>query len=248
MQRLLGKTALITGGNTGIGRAVALAYADEGANVAVNWITNEPAAQSLVQAIESRGRRALAVRADVTNEGDVSAMWESAIAALGAIDILVGNAGIQRPQAITEMSVEDWDRMLAVHLRGAFLCTRAAALHMIPRGSGRIIFSCSQLGYIGRSRYSAYSAAKAGLIVFMRSAAKELAAHGILVNGVSPGLVDTGFDPLAQAAMQAHAASLPLQRLGTPEDMTSAYVFLASDEARYYCGQLLHPNGGEIMP
>lgn len=248
MQRLLGKTALITGANTGIGRAIALAYADEGADVAVNWIAHESEAQSLVKAIESRGRRALAVRADVTQESEVRAMWQGAITAFGSIDILVSNAGIQRPQAIMEMSVTDWDRMLAVHLRGAFLCTRAAAQHMIPRGSGRIIFTCSQLGYVGRERYSAYSTAKAGLIVFMRSAAKEFAPHGILVNGVSPGLVDTGFDPLSEAVKQAHAASLPLKRLGTPEDVTSGYLFLASEEARYYCGQLLHPNGGEIMP
>jgi len=128
------------------------------------------------------------------------------------------------------------------------LVSREAAKHMIPRRTGRMIFTCSQLGYIGRERYSAYSAAKAGLIVFMRSLAKELAPHGILVNGVSPGLVDTGFDPLPEELKHAHAAGLPLGRLGTPEDMTSGYVFLASDEASYYCGQLLHPNGGEIMP
>jgi 3-oxoacyl-[acyl-carrier protein] reductase len=170
------------------------------------------------------------------------------ISSLGKLDILVSNAGIQRPQPITEMSVEDWDRMMAVHLRGAFLVSREAAKHMIRRRSGRMIFTCSQLGYIGRERYSAYSAAKAGLIVFMRSLARELAPHGILVNGVSPGLVDTGFDPLPDEVKLAHAAGLPLKRLGTPQDMTSGYVFLASDEASYYCGQVLHPNGGEIMP
>lgn len=246
--RLAGKTALITGGNTGIGRAVALAYADEGADVAVNWIDREAQALRLVAEIEASGRKALAVRADVTAEDEVSAMMERVVAAFGRLDILVGNAGIQRPQALTEMSVEDWDRMLAVHLRGAFLCAREAAKHMIARGDGRMIFTCSQLGYIGRERYSAYSTAKAGLIVFMRSIAKELAPHGILVNGVSPGLIDTGFDPLSEEAKHAHAASLPLKRLGEPEDIVSAYVFLASDEARYYCGQLLHPNGGEIMP
>ncbi len=239
---------MITGGNTGIGRAIALAYAEEGADVAVAWIDREAEATSLVKEILSLGRRALAVRADVTVEADVVALFQKTVAAFGRLDILVSNAGIQRPQAITDMSVGDWDRMMAVHLRGAFLCGREASRHMIPRGSGWMIFTCSQLGYIGRERYTAYSAAKAGLIVFMRSLAKELAPHGILVNGVSPGLVDTGFDPLSEEVKRAHAASLPLKRLGTPEDMTSAYVFLASDEARYYCGQLLHPNGGEIMP
>ena len=248
MQRLAGKTALITGGNTGIGRAVARAYAAEGADIAVNWIDRETEALSLVAEIEALGNQALAVRADVTAEAQVSAMIGRVVETFGRLDILVGNAGIQRPQLLTDMSVDDWDRMLAVHLRGAFLCAREAAKHMIARGQGRIIFTCSQLGYIGRERYSAYSTAKAGLIVFMRSIAKELAPHGILVNGVSPGLIDTGFDPLAADAKRAHAASLPLKRLGEPEDIVSAYVFLASEEARYYCGQLLHPNGGEIMP
>lgn len=246
--RLAGRTALVTGGNTGIGRAIALAYAREGADVALTWIEREPEAQSLVREIEALGQRARAIRCDVTQEADVAACVAQTVASLGALDILVSNAGIQRPQAITEMSVADWDRMMAVHLRGAFLVSREAARHMIPRKCGWMIFTCSQLGYIGRERYTAYSAAKAGLIVFMRSLAKELAPHGILVNGVSPGLVDTGFDPLPEEVKQAHAQSLPLKRLGTPEDMTSGYVFLASDEARYYCGQLLHPNGGEIMP
>lgn len=246
--RLAGRSALITGGNTGIGRAIAQAYASEGADVAVAWVDREPDARSLVRGIEAIGRKAMAIRADVTVEADVMRLVQETVSAFGKLDILVSNAGIQRPQAITEMSVEDWDRMLTVHLRGAFLCSREAAKHMIARRSGRMIFTCSQLGYIGRERYTAYSTAKAGLIVFMRSLAKELAPHGILVNGVSPGLVDTGFDPLSEEVKRAHAASLPLKRLGTPEDMTSAYVFLASDEARYYCGQLMHPNGGEIMP
>jgi 3-oxoacyl-[acyl-carrier protein] reductase len=248
MQRLKGKTALVTGGNTGIGRAVALAYAAEGANVAIAWIDREREAIDLVAEITALGRRAFALRCDVTREADVIAMFKQFDADLGRLDIVVSNAGIQRPQAITDMTVDDWDRMMSVHLRGAFLVSREAARRMIPNRCGWMIFTCSQLGYIGRERYTAYSAAKAGLIVFMRSLAKELAPHGILVNGVSPGLVDTGFDPLSEDVKRAHAESLPLKRLGTPEDMTSGYVFLASDEARYYCGQLLHPNGGEIMP
>lgn len=248
MNRLAGRTALVTGGNTGIGRAIAKAYAAEGADVAIAWIDREADANSLVAEIKAGGRKAVAIRTDVTNEADVVALVQQTVGALGKLDILVSNAGIQRPQAITEMSVADWDRMMAVHLRGAFLCSREVAKHMIPRRTGHMIFTCSQLGYIGRERYTAYSAAKAGLIVFMRSLAKEMAPHGILVNGVSPGLVDTGFDPLSEDVKRAHAASLPLKRLGAPEDMTTGYVFLASDEARYYCGQLLHPNGGEIMP
>ena len=248
MTRLAGKVALVTGGNTGIGRAVCLAFAEEGADVAVAWLEREPEAESLAGAIRAKGRRCHLVKTDVTREHDVQAMTSGVLAALGRLDVLVNNAGIQRPQPLTEMTVEEWDRMMAVHLRGAFLCSREAARHMIARRAGRIINLCSQLGYIGRERYTAYSTAKGGMIAFTRALAKELAPHGILVNGVAPGLVDTGFDPLPEEVKAAHAASLPLKRLGTPEDMTSAFVFLASEEGRYYCGQLLHPNGGEIMP
>ena len=248
MQRLQGKTTLITGGNTGIGRAVALAYAREGADVAVCYVDREAEAQSLEREVTALGCKALAIRADVSSEADVVALLGKITSAWGKLDILVNNAGIQRPQALLDMSVADWDRMLAVHLRGAFLCSREAARGMIKQGSGRIINLCSQLGYIGRENYTAYSTAKGGMIAFTRALARELAPHGILVNGVAPGLVNTGFDPLSDDSLRAHAASLPLKRLGTPEDMTSAFVFLAGDEGRYYCGQLMHPNGGEIMP
>ena len=183
---------------TGIGRAVALAGADEGADVAACWIDREPEARDLTSAIQERGRLGLAVRADVTQEADVVALVDRVERELGPLDVLVNNAGVQRPQGITEMSVADWDRMMNVHLRGAFLCSREAAKRMMPRRRGWIINLCSQLGYIGRERYTAYSAAKGGMIAFTRALAKELAPHGILVNGVAPGLVDTGFDPLPE--------------------------------------------------
>ena len=248
MTRLAGKTALITGGNTGIGRAVALAYADEGADVAVGWIAREAEAKTLVAEIERRGRRGVAIRANVTVEADVKAMVRTARETLGRVDVLVSNAGIQKAQSIGETTVEDWDRMLAVHLRGAFLCCREVAPVMAAQGGGRIILVTSQLAYIGRPRYTAYSAAKAGLLTFMRALAQELAPQGILVNSVAPGLVDTGFDPLPEEAKRAHAAGLPLRRLANPADLVGAFVFLASEESRYFCGQTLHPNGGEIMP
>jgi 3-oxoacyl-[acyl-carrier protein] reductase len=248
MGRLEGDVAIITGGNTGIGRAVAMAYADEGADVAVAWVAREPEARSLVREIEQRGRRALAIRADVTDETDVRAMVGQVRDAFGRIDILVSNAGIQQARAITDLPVEDWDRMIAVHLRGAFLCCREVAPVMIAQKSGRIIVVISQLAYIGRPRYTAYSAAKGGLLSFARALAQELAPHGILVNAVAPGLIDTGFDPLSDEAKSAHAASLPLGRLGTPADLVGAFLFLATDESRYFCGQTLHVNGGEIMP
>ena len=248
MTRLLGKVALVTGGNTGIGRAVALGYADEGADVAIAWIARPGEAESLVSEIEKKGRRAVAVRTDVTSEADVKALVSSVRRTFGRIDVLVNNAGIQKSQPITETTVDDWERMMAVHLRGAFLCCREVAPVMMAQKSGRIIILTSQLAYIGRPRYTAYSAAKGGLLTFTRALAQELAPHGVLVNSIAPGLIDTGFDPLPDDVKRAHAASLPLKRLGMPDDLVGAFVFLASDESRYFCGQTLHPNGGEIMP
>jgi 3-oxoacyl-[acyl-carrier protein] reductase len=202
----------------------------------------------LTEAVQRRGRRALLIRTDVTVEADVQAMVARVRETFGRIDVLVSNAGVQKAQPIAETTVEDWDRMVAVHMRGAFLCCREVAPVMMAQGGGRIIIVTSQLAYIGRPRYTAYSAAKGGLLTFMRALAQELAPHNILVNSVAPGLVDTGFDPLSEEAKRAHAASLPLARLGVPADLTGAFVFLASDESRYFCGQTLHPNGGEIMP
>lgn len=245
---LTNKTALVTGGNTGIGRAVCLAFARAGADVVIAWHADSAAADSLEGEISALGRHALCIECDVTNEGSVNALWDTAISAFANIDILVNNAGVQQTSPIVDMAVEDFDQMLAVHLRGAFLNSKRAARHMSARGNGRIINVCSQLGYIGRGGYVGYSSAKGGLIAFTRALARELAPQGVLVNGVSPGLVDTGFDPLSEQAKTDHAQSLPLGRLGTPDDMTSAFVFLAGPTGNYYCGQLLHPNGGEIMP
>ena len=215
---------------------------------ACSWVAKPEETRTIVRGLEEKGAAVLPVEMDVTDEAAVVQAVQATVSKFGRIDVLVNNAGIQKAQPIVEMSVEDWDRMMEVHLRGAFLCSRECARHMIPRRSGRIINLCSQLGYIGRTNYTAYSAAKGGMIAFTRALARELAPHGILVNGVSPGLVDTGFDPLSQEEKEGHAESLPLQRLGTLEDMTPAFVFLAGEESRYYCGQLLHPNGGEIMP
>ena len=246
--RLKGKTAVITGGNTGIGKAICKAFAKEGSNVIIGWHEHEAEALNLVDEITAESILAKAIPVDVTDETSVENFIRNAIELFEGIDILINNAGIQKAQPITETSLEDWEAMMNVHLRGAFLCSRAVTPHMTDRGLGSIINVCSQLGYIGRENYTAYSAAKGGLIAFTRALAKELAPQGIRVNGVSPGLVDTGFDPLSEGVKREHASRLPLARLGTPEDMTSAFIFLASEEGAYYCGQLFHPNGGEIMP
>jgi 3-oxoacyl-[acyl-carrier protein] reductase len=245
--RLLDKVALVTGGNTGIGRGVALAFADEGADLAIAYHGHLDEAQSAAREVESRGRRCLLVHVDVTREAEVQAMVAAVRDRFGRLDIFVNNAGVQKPQAITEMTLDDWEHMMDVHLRGAFLCCRAVAPLMIAQGSGRIIIVTSQLGYIGRARYTAYCTAKGGLLTFTRSLARELAPHGILVNSVAPGLIDDGFDPLPDEAKRAYAASVPLKRLGTNDDLVGAFILLASEEGRFFCGQTLHPDGGETM-
>ncbi len=247
MGRLNDKTALITGGNTGIGRSIALAYAREGADIAIAWIDHEGEASALVGEINALGRGAHAIRCDITDEAQVEQLLLDAVGRLGRLDILVNNAGVQLARPLLQMRAADWDRVLNVNLRGAFLCAREAARHMIPRQSGRIINTCSQLGTLGREEYTAYSASKGGLITLTRALARELAPHGILVNGVGPGLIDTGFDPIAPERKATIAAGVPLKRLGTVDDVTPAYVFLASDEARFFCGQVIHPNGGQVM-
>jgi 3-oxoacyl-[acyl-carrier protein] reductase len=247
MKRLADKVTLITGGATGIGRGVARAFAAEGADVAVAYHGHLAEAQALAREIEALGRRSLPVHVEVTDEASVQAMVAAVRDRFGRLDVFVNNAGVQKPQAITEMAVADWEHMMAVHLRGAFLCARAVAPLMIAQGGGRIIITTSQLGYVGRARYTAYSTAKGGLLAFTRALARELAPHGVLVNSVAPGLIDDGFDPLPDEAKRAHAASLPLGRLGTVEDVVGSYVFLASEEGRYFCGQTLHPDGGETM-
>jgi 3-oxoacyl-[acyl-carrier protein] reductase len=248
VNRLLDKVALVTGGNTGIGRGVALAFAAEGADVAVAYHGHPAEAEAVAREVEARGRGCLPVHVDVTREDEVRAMVDAVRGRFGRIDIYVNNAGVQKPQPLAGTAAGDWDHMMAVHLRGAFLCCRAVAPVMAAGGGGRIIVVTSQLGYIGRAGYTAYSAAKGGLLAFTRALARELAPQGILVNSVSPGLIDDGFDPLPDEAKRAHAAALPLGRLGAVEDVVGAFVFLASDDGRYFCGQTLHPNGGEIMP
>jgi 3-oxoacyl-[acyl-carrier protein] reductase len=247
MKRLLDKVTLITGGATGIGRGIARAFADEGADVAVAYHGHLAEAQALAREIESLGRRCLPLHVEVTDEASVQAMVAAVRERFGRLNVFVNNAGVQRPQAITDMTVADWEHMMAVHLRGAFLCAGAVAPVMIAQGGGRIIITTSQLGYVGRGRYTAYSTAKGGLLAFTRALARELAPHGVLVNSVAPGLIDNGFDPLPDEVKRAHAASLPLGRLGTVEDVVGSYVFLASEEGRYFCGQTLHPDGGETM-
>ena len=248
MGKLDGKVALVTGGARGIGRAIALAFAREGASVGINDLRLDDALESVVATIEQSGGRAWALPADVADQAAVQAMVERLRLQAGTVDILVNNAGIADTGPLAEMSVETWDRMIAVHLRGTFLCTRAVLPQMLERGSGKIINMGSQLGQIGREGWTHYAAAKGGIIAFTKALAREVGPAGIHVNCIAPGPISTGLvkngDPAVDDRMRA---SLPLRRFGSVDDVAPTAVFLASHESDYYAGQTLGPNGGDVM-
>lgn len=226
------------------------AYAREGAAVAIGYVAKEEEATALVAEIQAGGGRALAVRCDVSDEPQVQAMVERVIATFGQLDILVNMAGIWTTNTIAEMSVAEWDRMIAVHLRGHFLCAHYVLPHMLQRGYGKIINTASQLGQIGREKAVHYSAAKAGIIGFTKALAREVGPLGVYVNAIAPGPIQTDLVPQtpdSAANRQRLLDSLPLRRLGTVEDVAPTAVFLASDLSNYYAGQTLGPNGGDVM-
>ena len=248
MNVLTDRVALVTGASRGIGRAIALAFAAEGADVAVNYRREAAAAEEVVREIAARGRRGLALQADVAQEEDVRRMVEQTLAEFGRIDILVNNAGFVTLAPIETMEVAMWDEMLATHLRGTFLMTRMVLPGMLECGQGRIINVSSQLGQIGREWFTDYAAAKAGIIGFTRSLAREVSSRGVLVNCIAPGPINTGIVPHTPGAPQRdHISALPLPRVGEPDEVAPAAVFLASAAASYFTGQTLGPNGGEVM-
>jgi 3-oxoacyl-[acyl-carrier protein] reductase len=247
MGKLDGRVALVTGGARGIGRAIALAFAAEGADVAVNDLRLDEALESVVAAIKNQGRRAWALPADVADEHAVQAMVDHLLAEAGRVDILVNNAGIANTAPLVAISAETWDRMIAVHLRGAFLCTRAVLPQMLERGSGKIINLGSQLGQIGREGWTHYAAAKGGIIAFTKALAREVSPAGVQVNCIAPGPISTGLVKSDPAADERLKAALPSRRFGTVEDVAPTAVFLASADADYYVGQTLGPNGGDVM-
>lgn len=248
MGLLEGRKALVTGASRGIGRAVALAFADEGADVAVNYRNRAEEAADVVRHIQNLGRDALAFQADVSNEEAVRAMVDQVTEALGHIDILVNNAGFVTLAPVENMDVAMWDEMIATHLRGTFLVTRMVLPGMLERRSGRIINVSSQLGQIGREWFAHYTAAKAGIIGFTKALSREVADRGVLVNCIAPGPIETGIVPKTPGAPNKNYSSLlPIQREGQPEEVAPTAVFLASDAASYYVGQTLGPNGGDVM-
>ena len=239
--------AVVTGAGAGIGRAIAERLAREGCAVVVNDLRRETA-QEVVDAIEAAGGKAVGVAGDVSSEADVDAMFTRCEDAFGACTLLVNNAGFVHQARFEDLTAESWDRMIAVHLRGTFLCARRAVDAMLATGEGVIINIASQLGQIGGIELCHYSAAKAGIIGLTKAMARELSARGVRVNAVAPGPINTDLVlGLSEDWRKAKAAELPLGRFGEPEDIADTVAFLSSPAARLYVGQTLGPNSGDVM-
>jgi 3-oxoacyl-[acyl-carrier protein] reductase len=245
---LSGKVALVTGGSRGIGRAISLALAEQGAAVAVNYVANEEAARETVERIASCGAKAVALRGDVSQAADAQRLVEETSAQLGGLHILVNNAGLTADDLLLRMSEEAWDRVLEIDLRGAYLCTKAALRPLVRQRWGRIINIASVAGLVGNAGQANYAAAKAGLIGFTKAVAKEVASRRITANAIAPGLVQTEMtEDLTEAQESAVLQLIPLGRAATPEEVAPSVVFLASEEAGYITGTVLAVDGGLVM-
>ena len=248
--KLLGKVALVTGANSGIGEAVALYLAEEGADVVVNYLANASEAEKVVKEIQAMGRRALAVKADVSSSADVKAMFEQIIQEFSTLDILVNNAGIGNFASTVDMKDDVWNKMLGVHLYGTMNCTREALKIMLKNKSGKIINIASICGITGCLGAAHYSAAKGGIMGYTHAVAREVISQGINVNAVAPGYIDT---PMLSGAgmndeiLKQLLTQIPIGRLGKPREIASLVAYLASDDANFIVGQVISPNGGEVI-
>jgi len=248
---LTGKTALVTGASSGIGAATAAVFADLGAKVAIGYHRNKEGAENVLAGIKSAGGKAIAIQADVRETDGIKALVKSVTDNLGAIDILVNNAGsLVSRQRIQEISEATWDEILNLNLTSAMLCSQIVAPSMIERKSGAIVNVSSIAGRTGGGPGAiAYSAAKGGLTTFTKSLAKELAPHGIRVNAVSPGVIDTPFHEVFSTPemIRGFVSQIPLGRIGTSVEIATAIAFLASDAASYIVGETIEINGGQLM-
>lgn len=248
MGKLEGKTAVVTGASRGIGRAIALELAKEGANVVVNYSGSKEKAEEVVEEILKMDRKAIAVQANVADPDSVQQLMKAALDEFGSIDILVNNAGITRDNLLMRMKEEEWDEVINTNLKGVFLCTKAVTRQMMKQRSGRIINIASVVGVTGNAGQANYTAAKAGVIGLTKTAARELASRNILVNAVAPGFITTEMtEKLPEDVKNTMLTQIPLAKFGKPEHVAKAVVFLASDDAEYITGQVLHVDGGIAM-
>lgn len=244
---LANKVAIITGASRGIGRAIALKLASEGADLVVTATTLESARSTALE-IESLGRKALPLSVDVSDSAAVTAMFSAALEAFGKVDILVNNAGITKDGLLLRMKDADWDAVLDVNLKGAFNCIREAAKLMTKARSGRIVNISSVVGEMGNAGQINYSASKAGMIGLTKSAARELAKRGVTVNAVTPGFIETDMTAvLSEKVREDLLQQIPLERLGSPDDIANAVFFLVSPMGNYITGHVLSVNGGMYM-
>ena len=246
---LTGRVALVTGGSRGLGRAIAIAFARQGADVAVNYRGNADAANEVVTEVRGMGRQAIAVQGDTSAGRDAcEAIVKAGLDGFGAVDILVNNAGITRDNLLMRMDADEWQAVLDTNLSGPFWMTRAIARPMLKARSGRIINMSSAAGRMGNAGQANYAAAKAGLIGLTKTTARELASRGITCNAIAPGLIETELTAdLPEAASEALTTMTPLGYVGSVEDVAGAAVYFASDEARYVTGQVLGVDGGIVM-
>jgi 3-oxoacyl-[acyl-carrier protein] reductase len=248
--RLKGKVALVTGSSRGVGRAIALAYAREGASVVINYTANQAAGEEVITAIKEMGEKAVLVKADVSKAADAEALVQKGVDEFGGIDILVNNAGLSRPAMLLKMTEDQWDQVVDIHLKGAFLCTQFAARHMKEQNKGKIINVTSVAGIVGTVGQINYSAAKGGLLSFTKSAARELARYNVCVNVICLGIVATDMTEKIRTdekLKEIYMNRILLKRFAEPDDISPAFVFLSSDEADYITGQLLCVDGGYGM-
>ncbi|WP_297861999.1 3-oxoacyl-[acyl-carrier-protein] reductase [uncultured Acidaminococcus sp.] len=245
---LAGKVALVTGGSRGIGRAIALTLAEHGADVAINYAGNTAAAEEVKTAIEGMGRRAILVQGSVADTDGVQAIVNQVVKELGRLDILINNAGITRDGLLMRMKEADWDAVLETNLKGVYNCSKAVMRTMMKQKSGRIVNMASVVGEMGNAGQANYAAAKAGVIGFTKSLAKEVASRGITVNAVAPGFIATDMTSVLTDEQKAEMArTIPLGRAGQPQDVANAVLFLVSEEAAYITGQVLNVDGGMVM-
>jgi 3-oxoacyl-[acyl-carrier protein] reductase len=251
--RLAGRTALVTGASRGLGAAMAERFAEEGCEVALNFVAvpdrdNAAEAEAVAARIEALGRRALCLEADVTDADAVEGMVAAALEAFGRLDILVNNAGINRDRTLRKLERPDWDAVLAVNLTGPYVCSRAVLEPMRERGYGRIVSIASVVGQMGNFGQTNYAASKAGLIGFTKSLAREVARYGITANAIAPGFIETEMTAgMPEEARGNVLTAIPVGRLGRPEDVAEAALFLASEAAAYVTGQVIGVNGGLYM-